>query len=91
MYGAFCTIAICAAAISGYGAFSKNAQSDGNNLLMENVEALTEDESTDSYAWSNPIDCPGLWTGDYSVCEKNGPGNSCSSGGDKTCDCGKNC
>ena len=73
----------------GYQMYN-NVEQNKSNLLSMNIEALANEESSE-YAWSYPIDCPGLSTGDYCVCEENGPGNSCNNPGGKTCDCGKNC
>lgn len=67
-----------------------NIEQNKSNLLSTNIEALVNEESC-KYAWSYPIDCIGLSTGDYYSCEKNGPGYRCNNAGGKTCDCGKNC
>ena len=72
-----------------YGAYE--SQSEDDALLLENVEALARGDVEDVYAWSHDIDCPGLFTGDYQVCQEKGPENSCSKPGAVTCDCEKNC
>ncbi len=66
-----------------------------SEFLLRNVEALANNEYGEDpsviYAWSKLIDCDGWGTGDYKVCQKNGPGNTCYNPGDTTCDCGRNC
>lgn len=82
--------AITAAASWGY----QQNQNDIvlSDLTQANIDALATPEGEGgNYAWSKLIDCPGIGTGDYRVCESNGPGNSCSNPGGKTCDCGRNC
>lgn len=70
-------------------------QMEQSDFLLRNVEALANNEYGEDpsviYAWSKLIDCDGWGTGDYKVCQKNGPGNTCYNPGDTTCDCGRNC
>lgn len=75
----------------GYQTYQTNMKINESELLLENIEVLANGEASGGYAWSDPIDCTGIGTGDYCVCEEDGPGNSCSSPGSKTCDCGRNC
>ena len=81
--------AVVAAGYVSYGAYSP--QSEEEALLLENVEALTKGDAGTEYAWSHDIDCPGWFTGDYQVCQKEGEEGTCSVPGDITCECGKNC
>lgn len=83
--------AVVAMGYMGYGAYSP--QSEEEALLLENVEALTSgDVSSSELKWSNEIKCVNRDDSEtYRVCEERGPGNSCTPGGSKTCDCGVNC
>lgn len=87
-YAAF-AVAILGLATWSYQSF--DAKRKYNKLFYENVEALTEPEASGNFKWSTDIDCPGLFTGDYQVCEMNGPQSPCSTPGYKTCECNKNC
>lgn len=65
-----------------------------NPLFMANICALSnseEGETQKEYRWSNDIECPGVWTGDYNVCQVNGYGNICNEPGGVNCTCGENC
>ena len=75
--------------------FSVAEEDPVNTLLLENIEAIAQGEGgieyPAGYSWSFDIDCPGWFTGDYNVCEENGPGLPCPDPGAKTCQCGVNC
>ena len=79
--------------ISAYSTYKDYKVISENELLLENIEVLANgnESSGKKYAWSGDIDCPGLFTGDYEVCEEDGPGEECHEPGAKTCQCGKNC
>lgn len=80
--------------IAGYNVYSSQICLELPNLLLANVDALANDDEypeAKDYNWSGDIDCPGWWTGDYRVCQENGPGNTCSAPGAVTCNCGTNC
>ena len=88
----FGIMAIAAVAAAASWNFIQSQVPELSDLALVNVQALANGESGDgSLAWSNDIDCKGLGTGSYRVCQRNGPGNSCSEGGATTCDCGRNC
>lgn len=89
----FGIMALAAIAAAANWNFSQNQNEvELSDLALANVQALAGGESGDgSLAWSNNIDCDGIGTGSYRVCQRNGPGNSCSEGGETTCDCGRNC
>ena len=87
----FSVAVIATVAIAGWN-YQQNKEIELSDLAMENVEALANWEGDGgNYYWSREIDCIGSETGSYRVCESNGPGNSCSNPGGKTCDCGRNC
>ena len=81
--------------ITGLNVYKSQTEAQLSDIQMKNVEALANNEYGDNpsveYAWSRLIDCDGWFTGDYQVCQKNGPGNACYMPGDTTCDCGRNC
>ena len=86
------TLIIASVVFAGYNVSTNQKAEVLSSLAMANVEALADDEDTEiQYMWSDPISCPGLFSGSYCVCQKNGKGNSCSSPGAVTCDCGRNC
>lgn len=89
-FGLLAAVAVVAAAGWSY---QQSKQYKGmSELTLANVEALANWEGDGgNYYWSREIDCIGSETGSYRVCESNGPGNSCSNPGGKTCDCGRNC
>ena len=83
---------------AGYTAYNSHGNIKLSNVTLANLEALAGendndcgDENCKKYYWSSLHDCQWIGTGDYRVCEENGPANSCSSPGDKTCECGRNC
>lgn len=89
---------VAIALFAGYTAYNSHGNINLSKVTLANLEALAGendngggDENSKKYNWSALHDCQGIGTGDYRVCEENGPGNSCSSPGDKTCDCGRNC
>ena len=54
----------------------------------------TTNDEPGQLAWSYPIKCHkllGSKKNAYSVCEMNGPGNSCDTENATTCTCGENC
>lgn len=81
--------------VTGLNVYKAQTDVRLSDAQLKNVEALANNEYGEDpsviYAWSNSIDCDGWWTGDYEVCQKNGPGNTCYIPGDTTCDCGRNC
>jgi hypothetical protein len=56
-------------------------------ISLADVETLAGEGGT-VYKWSNDIDCPGLWNGDYQVCQVDGYQNVCTNPGGRTCTCG---
>ena len=84
---------VAVVAVAGLGAHKAQAKKTTlSDIMLANVEALSDKEAdSPKFAWSIKIDCPKWFTGDYQVCEMNGPGNLCSEPGHKTCECGVNC
>lgn len=81
--------------VTGLNVYKTQTEAKLSDSQLKNVEALANNEYGEDpsviYAWSKLIDCAGWGTGDYKVCQKNGPGNTCYNPGDTTCDCGRNC
>ena len=81
--------------VTGLNVYKTQTEAKLSDSQLKNVEALANNEYGEDpsviYAWSKLIDCAVWGTGDYKVCQKNGPGNTCYNPGDTTCDCGRNC
>ena len=84
---------VAVVAVAGLGVHKAQAKKTTlSDIMLANVEALSDKEGdSPKFAWSIYHDCPGFFTGDYQVCEMNGPGNLCPQPGYKTCECGVNC
>ena len=89
----FYTMAVAAALFAGYSAYNAQNSNELTDVAFANVEALADNQEVSNmiFKWSDYIDCDGLFTGDYQVCEANGAKNVCNSPGWKTCDCNVNC
>lgn len=91
-------LVVAVALFAGYTAYNSHKVVKLSSVTLANLEALAGEndnnsgnENSKTYYWSALHDCPGIGTGDYRVCEENGPANSCSTAGEKTCECGRNC
>ncbi|MCX6327681.1 MAG: hypothetical protein NT144_13675 [Bacteroidia bacterium] len=59
------------------------------NTILQN--AIAEGEGGIKLYWSDDIDCPDPYSGDYNYCQYASGNSECDEYGDKTCDCGVNC
>src|ERR1700761_6294836 len=68
-----------------------SSTNDGPQLKDFLLQASADDDSGDNngsnLAWSANQSCDFFYEGSFRTCQKNGPGNSCTSEGATTCNC----
>ncbi|MDR2406811.1 MAG: hypothetical protein LBE13_01665 [Bacteroidales bacterium] len=91
---AYSLIGIAVVSIAIVNVYLNLQNNYSSNISLINLEASTGETGETGetvYKWSNEIDCPGWFTGDYHVCQINGYQNICTTPGYTTCTCKVNC